>query len=466
MDPFVPDDDMTRDGDLADWRAFSLAYYEPIIRALRLLRVPERELEDLAHSFLLKAAERDFLASFRAFRRRLGQDGRTVRFRTYLYRSIQNHVRDFHRATGAGTRTKARGLDPDVGLTFVDDREPTLDPDAVYALDVLHQAIHALRRHCERSGKPHHWIFFEETFLADEFRGRRGRSRAELLQAFPEFGAQRLDNALVTAKRAFRRFVEELIPRGLREVARPGERFEEWMAILRESHASQFDLLHLAYRVMPYLDAGMSHAASTALVIDPRPARGSQSEGAYLEPTVAAEDDELSILLGFYLERPLTELLGASELLRYIPTSSALHSLPRAGSRAYPGGRPSPSRPSRPACLMTLIDPMPGEREAMAQVDLVGLLARLKLLAKQLRRRRDHAVPEVISQLLYTITSVLGVVRCDVGLHTISPESLVGNVRWFLRQPWLDDRIRSLLLDGLDALGSPAHSAADPAPAP
>ena len=59
---------------------------------------------------------------------------------------------------------------------------------------MLHQAIQALRRHCERSGKPHFWVFFEESFLADEFRGRRGKTRAELLQAFPELDAQRLDN--------------------------------------------------------------------------------------------------------------------------------------------------------------------------------------------------------------------------------------------------------------------------------
>jgi hypothetical protein len=461
MDPFVPDDETTRDGDLADWQAFCLAYYEPIIRALCLLRVPEGELEDLAHSFLLKAAERDFLGCFRAFRRRHQDEGRRVRFRTYLYRSIQNHVRDFHRATGPGAR--ARGLDRDAALTFVGDPERTLDPDAIYALDVLHQAIQALRRHCERSCKPHCWVFFEESFLADEFRGRRGRSRAELLQAFPEFDAQRLDNALVTAKRAFRRFVEELIPRGLREEARPGERFEEWMEILRQSHASQFNLLNVAYRVMPYLDAGMSHAASTALVV--AALRRGDSACTYEEPA-AAEDDELSILLGFYLERPLAELIDAAELMRYIPPSSPLLSLPRAGSRVRRGGRHAPSRPSRPACLLTLIDPTPAERDALARVDLVGLLARLKLLAKQLRHRRDHTVPEVISQLLYTITSVLGVVRCDVGLHTISPGSLAGNVRWFLGQSWLDDRIRPVLLAGLDALGSPARAGAGPAPAP
>ena len=92
--------------------------------------------------------------------------------------------------------------------------------------------------------------------------------RAELLQAFPEFNSQRLENALTTAKRAFRRLVEELIPRRAREEAAPGERFEEWMEILRNSHASQFNLLSAAFRVMPYLDAAISHAASSVLVVE------------------------------------------------------------------------------------------------------------------------------------------------------------------------------------------------------
>lgn len=462
MDPFVADDEITREGDLADWQAFALAYYEPILRALRLLRVPEGEVEELAHSFLLKAAERGFLATFQSFRRRQEEDGRRVRFRTYLYTSIQNHVRDFHRRTGPGARTRA--LDPEAAQTIADDPETTLDPDAIYALDVLHQAIQALRRHCERSGKPHYWVFFEELFLADEFRGRRGRSRPELLRAYPEFDAQRLDNALTTAKRAFRRFVEELIPRGLREPAGPGERFEEWMAILRGSHASQFDLLHVAYRVMPYLDPEMSHAESGALVVD-APRRGGPP-GAYQESPPAAEDDELSILLGFYLELPLAELIDAAELLRYIPPGPPL-SPARAGSRAHPGGRlaSSSSRGYRPICLLTLIDPTPAESEAMAEGDLVGLLARLKLLAKQLHHRPDHTVPRVISQLLYTIMSVLGVIRCDVGLHTIGPEALAANVRWFLERPWIDDRIRPMLLDGLGALESPAEAGDDRSPA-
>ena len=78
-------------------------------------------------------------------------------------------------------------------------------------------------------------------------------SCAELLEAYPGLSPQRLDNGLTTAKRAFRRFVEEVMPRGLRDEDQPADRFDEWMAILRDSNASQFNLLHLAYRVMPFL---------------------------------------------------------------------------------------------------------------------------------------------------------------------------------------------------------------------
>jgi hypothetical protein len=446
MDPFVAEDNVTREGDLANWQAFCLAYYDPILRALRLSRVPEGEVEDLAHSFLLKAAEKNFLETFRAFRERLEEDGRRARFRTYLYRSIQNHVRDFFRRTGPDARCHT--LDPEAARSLEAEPEATLDPDALYALDVLHQAIQSLRRHCERSGKPHFWVFFEEMLLADEFRGRRGKTRAELLQAFPGLEPQKLDNGLTTTKRAFRRFVEEVIPRGLRDDVRPGERFEEWMSLLRESSASQFNLLHLAYRVMPYLSPEMSRAASTALVVDPD--REENPGCAYQQPSLVPDDDELGILLGFHLELPLTQMIDAAELMRYLPPSSPLLTLPRSGS----GGRRSPSRLSRPACLLTLIDPTPVEADALAQADLVGLLTRLKLLAKQLRHRPDHSIPEVFSQLLYTLTSVLGVVRCEVDLHTISPASLAGNIRWFLRQPWLDDRVRPLLETGQHVLRS------------
>ena len=94
--------------------------------ALRLLRVPEGEVEDLAQSFLLKVAEKKFLQSYRAFQEKEAREGRRARFRTYLYRSIQHHVYDFHRQRGKQARghsvlqprvpiIRCRGIGIDVG---------------------------------------------------------------------------------------------------------------------------------------------------------------------------------------------------------------------------------------------------------------------------------------------------------------------------------------------------------------
>jgi hypothetical protein len=149
---------------------------------------------------------------------------------------------------------------------------------------------------------------------------------------------------------------------------------------------------------------------------------------------------------------PLTEMVDAAELTRYIPASSSLWSLPRRGVRLSPGDPRSSANSRRPVCLLTLIAPTPAEARALEGCDLIGLLDRLKSLAKQLRRRTDHTVPEVFAQLLYTLVNVLAMVHCGVDLHTIGPAPLARNVRWFLHQTWLDDRIRPVLTDGLDFL--------------
>ena len=386
------EEDLTRDGDLADWQAFCIAYYEPIQRALRLLRVPESDVEDQAHAFLLKAADRDFLKVFRAHKDREGQAGRRARFRSYLYKSLYHHVIDSGRPRRTRSPRPTFGVEP---IEFVPSPEvPSLDPDALYALDVLYQAIQALRRHCERIGKPHLWTIFEETHLASEFRGRPGKSRAELLVEFPGGDSSFLDNSLTTAKRAFRRIILDVIPLGLRDATTPSERFGEWMEILGRSNASQFDLLQLAYRVAPLMPVDACQANSSELVVDGRGPRA----WVFLDEEIRVpSSDELGILLSFRMELPLTEMLDGAELRRYIPPSSEFWPSSRERTSSTPNRLAS--RPVRPICLMTLLDPTPAENAALDRIDVPGLLGRLKSHVKQLYRRTDHAVPTIFAPL-------------------------------------------------------------------
>jgi hypothetical protein len=447
MTAFVPDSDRTRDADLADWKAFCNAYYEPITRALTILKVPEGEADELAHTFLLKAEEKDFLGSFRAFREREAASGRRALFRNYLYRSLQHHVHDAWRKRT--TRSKERELGPEAAGLVPAPPEPVFDPDSIYALDILHQALQALRTHCERTGKPHIWKIFEETFLADEFRGRRRRTRAELLAESGRDDPQFLDNALTTAKRAFRRFVQEVLPRWPGDDLSPSERFTDWMETLRGSSASQFDLLHVAYRVVPHLGDSGPAARSSSLVVPESPG-GTPAFLVYEGPALAPDDDELGLLLGFLLEMPLTQWLDVEELAPVVPPSSSF-SL-QSPFRALRAPSRGAARLGRPLCLLTLFDPTEAESEALKGVDAVGLLVRLKKMAKRLHRRTDHSVPEVFAELIYTAVTVLALARYRVAIHSIGSGPLAVNVRWFLAAPWLDERIRPLLSDGLATL--------------
>lgn len=440
MDALAPRDGITRDADLTDWHTFCQAYYQPILRAMYLMRVPEDSATDLAHSFLVKAIEKDFLDRFRQVKERERRQGRTAQFRKYLYASLKNHVRDAFRQR----KVKTVGLEPEAASALEDDPIVALDPDALYALDVLGQALSALRRHCERTGKPHLWRFFEELLLTDEFRGRPGLTRDELLRDYPGKDPQFIDNSLTTAKRAFRRLIEEAIPRGLRGDWDSAERFREWMEILRGSHASQFNRLHVAYRVVDPPDSRLPQAPSVALIIPDLELLS--MEVRYEEPPIEPDDDELAILLSRRLETPLWEIVDASRLEPYIPRSSPLW---YGAQPFHPGSR---EKAERPVCLLSLIEPLPSEAAAIEGIDLLGLLGRLKRTSKQYHHGRDPAMPHVLAKLLYTLVNVVAYVRTGSELHSIGSEKLSKNVRWFLSRPWLDSRLRPTFEQGLVAL--------------
>lgn len=448
-----PDESATRAENLTTWHAFSLAYYEPIRRALRLLRVPEGDIDELANAFLIKAHEKNFLDAYRDFQHRARGEGWEPKFRKYLYRSLQHHVRDGHRQRT--TRSHEEALSPLAAASLPAPDDLSLGLDALYALDILHQALQALRLHCERTGKPHVWLIFEELLLADEFRGREPMTRQRLLERFPGKTPQFLDNCLTTAKRVFRRLIQELIPQDPKDSETAAERFEDWMAILRESHASQFNKLHVAYRVTPYLALDESELGSSAFTPE-----GSALRSRYAEPAFETSDaDEIGLLLSFRLELRLEETFAPETLHKFIPSDSPLW--PNRPSRgAADEGELQASE--RRVCLLTFIDPTPEQADAFKTIDLEGLLGLIKRYAKLLPKRNDHALPHLFAHLLYTIVNVLALLRCESMIHTISRESMVGNIRWFLKEPWLDARLRPLFQEGLTRLEAPSK----PEPSP
>lgn len=436
MEALVPKgNEVTCEDDLGSWPAFSTAYYEPVRDVLQILmKGPQDEAHDQAVDFLLKAERNDYLGRFLRSKAEKEARGEPSRHRDYLFRALSNHVKDLYRRKA---RSKESLLTEEATEALVAQVDDALEPDALYALLILHRALQSLRHHCERTKKPHLWICFREILLAPEFRdGRPPRTLDDLVADFPGKDKQYLHNSLTTAKRAFQRFVHEAVPRGLRENETEGSRFDSWMAILKVSNASQFNLLHVAYKVMPYLPADLSQADSNAMAVN-------LDMTSYAEPSLVPTDDEMSLLLSFRLEMPLSETLDFKVLKEYVPAGSPM--LPLRQGRSF-------SATGRPFCMLSLVDPTEVEVEALRNADVVGLLERIKTLSKQLRHYVDPGMPEDFAQLLYTLASVASLVRHRKRLHSIGDPTLAGNVRWFLRKPWFDERLAPIFREALDQL--------------
>jgi hypothetical protein len=104
--------------------------------------------------------------------------------------------------------------------------------------------------------------------------------------------------------------------------------------------------------------------------------------------------------------------------------------------------------------MLSLVDPTPAEAQALASPDTntMGLLIRLKSLAKQLHQRPDAGMPMTFAQLLYTLAIVVAQVRHGQKIHTITPKELAQNIRWFLKQSWFDDRLVAIFQAALSQL--------------
>ncbi|MBY0398174.1 MAG: hypothetical protein K2X91_17145, partial [Thermoleophilia bacterium] len=191
--------------------------------------------------------------------------------------------------------------------------------------------------------------------------------------------------------------------------------------------------LHVAYRVWPYVASDQSEADSRFLALN-------EDQVSYEEPAILPSDDELSLLLSFRLEMPLHETIPIEDLRPLIRAESPLLPIRRAGAAPAVG---------RPLCLLSLIEPTPAEADALASFDVRDLLVRLKSFSKQIVQHPDPGMPAVFASLLYTTAIVAALVRHGQVIHSLGPETLARNVRWFLRQPWLDGRLGPIFREAL-----------------
>ena len=428
------------------WDKFLDAYYEPIRTALELIpSIGETQAADITQGFFMKLYERDILEHRPAI---------TGRFRNWLYVAARNFAVDEWRKTQRGSERLG-------SLNFHEPADPRFDhgdgapfdADEFYALSVLHMTVRRVQKHLIGEGKSEHWMIFEELILAPLFPGRESKSREELLAMFPGKGPGFLDNRITTVKRVFRRILPVLIPADPTESLTPEQRFAELLEILQGSKNNRLWLAFLS-NPMP----GPEESTGSSLDLAARPAKEEVS-GATVDPDVV--DDELRVLLGFWLEMPMREYLDDLETVG--PTIAATIRDSRA---AGPLGRHRQA--VDPLNLKGLVIGTDARITAIPREELTLLLSRLKTFAKRVHRslkfgptgdssramtRRDNAMPVEVAQVLYDVAGALALCRCGSRIIGLSDERFRKNVAWVLNQPWIDTRLRPVLFEALKQLG-------------
>jgi len=427
------------------WNKFLDAYYEPIRSALSLIPyVGAGRADDLAQSFFLKMYERDILEKRPAI---------TGRFRNWLYVAARRHaVDEWRKAQRRPERPDAFEHQEPVDTRLASPEEPTFDADEFYALSVLHMTVGKVRKHLMEEGKPEHWMIFEELVLAPLFPGRVPKTREELLAMFPGQGPDFLDNRVTTVKRVFRRILPALLPADPTENLAPEERFRELLEIL---HASKTSRLWLAFLISPAPGPHESPGSSLELA-----ARSSTDKipGEVVSPDIL--QDELRVLLGFWLQMPMHEFLDDLESVG--PTVAGVI----RGSR--PAGALGRNRTAAAQLnLKTLIDATGPPISTIPPEELTILFKRLKTFAKRVHRslkhpgkgepsrdasRRGSSMPVEVAQVIYDLAGALALSRCGARIVGLSDDRFRKNLTWVLKQSWIDPRLRPVFLSALDRL--------------
>jgi DNA-directed RNA polymerase specialized sigma24 family protein len=239
-----------------------LASYQPALVSylVRRKRLNGHDAEDLIQGFITeKILEHDLIAR---------ADQRQGRFRSLLLRSLENYVIDHFRRTQRQPtlRTGIGGDDERPEIAWEDARTSGDPFDIAWAKQVLEQAMETMRRECQADGQIDRWRLFDVRVLQPLWNGQPEPTCDELMRRFGFGSPREASNALITARRHFRRVLEATVESYVCEGETVDDEIDHLAAILREAGS-----LELA------VPEDASTAESSACGLDSATAAGSDS---------------------------------------------------------------------------------------------------------------------------------------------------------------------------------------------
>ncbi len=196
-----------RDGDPAVRRPALeefLRRYLPALRAHLVIRrrLPPDQAEEMLQNFVTaKVLEGEVVGRF--------DHNRGVRFRVWLRRVLDNYLIDRLRRARPGREVSLEGLEQPLPDEAAD--EPSAAFDGAWAREVLAEAIRRMQGECAAGGRADVWGLFTARILAPILEGAEAVPYERLVAEHGFRSPKEAMNALVTAKRAFRRALESVI---------------------------------------------------------------------------------------------------------------------------------------------------------------------------------------------------------------------------------------------------------------
>lgn len=184
-------------------------YWKPVFRFLQFSGKDEESAKDLTQAFFAEWIETNAFAK---------ADEQKGRFRSFMLASLKRFAANEHRADQAQKRRPAAGL---LSLDeLMDNEEKPFEPedaetpdkafDRAWAVEVVGRVLKHLEAECRNKGQKAHFDIFSKRLIQPILYGVAAPSMADLGKVHGLTDKQ-AGNLLETAKRAYRRLLEEEI---------------------------------------------------------------------------------------------------------------------------------------------------------------------------------------------------------------------------------------------------------------
>jgi RNA polymerase sigma-70 factor (ECF subfamily) len=184
-----------------------LHQYIPALRAHLVFekRLPRERADDILQGFITdKILEKDLIKRV---------DRKKGKFRTFLLRALDNYLISVLRRENADKRApeRARSLPAHIEQSCTQGSAPSDTFDLAWARRVLALTLQRMESHCEATHRQDIWGVFESRVLRPVLEQHAPLSYEEIIKQFEFDSPRQASNALVTAKRMFRRYLQEIV---------------------------------------------------------------------------------------------------------------------------------------------------------------------------------------------------------------------------------------------------------------